>query len=316
METAEMTAPEAPREYPLIADGLHPFLEEWKYRKDPAVAVSDAKELRYSAAHFFSKKFGGYRPEKSSAQNIGTLVHLAVLEPDRFSQEVILDPVDAPKRPTKAQREAKKPSPESIAAIEFWDNWERENGRKTVVSAEELAQVNSIRDSILSHPDAGEIIENSDKEVAMFNTINVAGYPLRIKGKADLIGKPGHPFIADIKTVDRSFANAEDFSKAIEKWAYHMQAAWYIDLYNSLQQKPADEFSLDPMKKKWIFIVAEKEPPFAVCTLELDDDSIAYGREENYGHKHHLAQCFSKNNWPGPPTRRGVVSLPKWRKKV
>lgn len=312
VEMPEVEASGRPVE--LIPDGIHPYLAEWKYRKDPAVAVSDIKEMQYSPAHFYSKKFGGYRPHKSEAQNIGTLVHLAVLEPERFPQEVVLDPADAPKRPTKVQREAKKPSEETLAAIKWWDDWNKEHGHKTVVSAEELAQINGIRDQIMSHKDAAEIISLSDKEVAMFNTIETNGHPVRVKGKADLVGRGSAPWMADIKTVDRGYANPTDFVKSINKWSYHMQAAWYLDLFNSLGVS-YDPFSTSAPKKRWIFIVAEKEPPFAVCTLELDEGSIDVGRKLNQFYREILADCLRNNRWPGPPQQRGLVSINQWQKR-
>lgn len=301
--------------FDLIADGLHPYLDERKYRRDPAIAVSDIKEMRLSPAHFYAKKFGGYRPEKSNAQNIGTLVHLACLEPEVFDSHVILDPVDAPKRPTKAQREAKKPSEETIKAIEFWDKWEKENAGKEVLSVDELAQIKGIRDSVFGHEDAMALLKDTQHEVAMFKTILVDGQEIRVKGKADIITR--RDTIADIKTVDRGYANPRDFAKSIDKWGYEMQAAWYLDLFNAIEGKHVeDDFEIPKTKRRWVFIVAEKEPPFAVCTLELDQDSIEIGRRENEMYLRQLARCFSKNEWPGPPRERGLVGLPEWRKKA
>lgn len=296
-----------------IKDGIHPSLEEHIYRKDPAIAISDLKEMQYSPAHFYSKKYGGFRQYRTEAMNIGTMVHLRVLEPERFAAETIMDPVDAPKRPTKAQREAKKPSEETIKAIDFWDDWERVNGQKTVLSVEDLAQINGVAAAIEAHPDAAALLANSTRELAMFRTVQVDGQTVRIKGKADVIGN--NDIIADIKTVERCNANAWDFGRSVEKWSYHMQAAWYLDLYNGLTQID-DPFSGITEKTKWVFIVAEKEPPFAVATLELDAESIEIGRRMNEAYLKQFAKCQATGEWPGPSIQRGLVTLPEWKKKV
>ena len=78
----------------LIADGIYPLLDEKLYRNDPAIAVSDLKEMNLSPAHFYSKKFGGYRTEQTHAQYIGTLTHFSALEPDEYVKRVILSPPD------------------------------------------------------------------------------------------------------------------------------------------------------------------------------------------------------------------------------
>lgn len=293
-----------------IKDGFHPRLEEWIYRKDPAIAISDLKEMRYSPAHFYSKKFGSQPYRKQSEDlEFGSLLHMSVLEPERFEKDVILPPTDAPKKPTKVQREAKKPSQETLDAIAFWDSWDKENANKQVIDPELMARVKGCRDSIMAHPDASALINGSVMELSMFLTREVNGHPVRVKGRADII-RADAGIIADIKTVDRGMANSFDFSYAIRKWGYHLQAAWYLDLYNAAFDK-VEPFEEPPSMRSWIFIVAEKHPPFDVVTMELDPGSIEIGRSDYRGHLNTAAHCLKHGEWPGSPQVRGFVSLPR-----
>lgn len=305
----------------LVADGIHHLLDEHVYRNDPAIAISDLKEMNHSPMHFWSKKFGGYRAEKTEAQEIGTLTHLSVLEPEQYYKRTVLKPSDAPRKPTEAQRNAKKPSDETIAAIKWWDEWNAANAGKTELTQEERDQIWGITQGVLSNQDAASLLNNALKEVAMFKTIEVDGVPIRIKGKADIICGPKHPkVIADLKTVDRGYANPDDFGYSVRKWGYHQQAAWYIDLYNSLTAAD-DPFTTESEKvvKKtdWVFIVAEKLPPYAVITLELDRSAIEAGRAINKSHLAVLAECFKTNIWEHPMVGiRGRVTLPEWQKRA
>lgn len=302
----------------LVHDGIHHLLDERVYRNDPAIAISDLKEMSLSPLHFWSKKFGGYRAEQTEAQEIGTLTHLSVLEPEEYARKTVLKPADAPRKPTDAQRNAKKPSEDTIAAIKWWDDWSAVNAGKTELSQDDSTQIAGITQGVMSNADAVKLMDGALKEVAMFKTIVVNGVTIRTKGKADIIcsskGSDAEA-IADLKTVDRGYANPDDFSYSIKKWGYAQQAAWYIDLYNMLTATD-DPFTTDVKKSRWVFIVAEKLPPYVCVTLELDEDSIEVGRAINKRHLETLAECFKTNVWERPLNgMRGRVSIPEWARK-
>ena len=302
----------------LVHDGIHHLLDERVYRNDPAIAISDLKEMSLSPLHFWSKKFGGYRAEQTEAQEIGTLTHLSVLEPEEYARKTVLKPADAPRKPTDAQRNAKKPSEDTIAAIKWWDDWSATNAGKTELSQDDSTQIAGITQGVMSNADAVKLMDGALKEVAMFKTIVVNGVTIRTKGKADIIcsskGSDAEA-IADLKTVDRGYANPDDFSYSIKKWGYAQQAAWYIDLYNMLTSTD-DPFTTDVKKSRWVFIVAEKLPPYVCVTLELDEDSIEVGRAINKRHLETLAECFKTNVWERPLNgMRGRVSIPEWARK-
>jgi len=302
----------------LVHDGIHHLLDERVYRNDPAIAISDLKEMSLSPLHFWSKKFGGYRAEQTEAQEIGTLTHLSVLEPEEYARKTVLKPADAPRKPTDAQRNAKKPSEDTIAAIKWWDDWSAANAGKTELSQDDSTQIAGITQGVMSNADAVKLMDGALKEVAMFKTIVVNGVTIRTKGKADIIcsskGSDAEA-IADLKTVDRGYANPDDFSYSIKKWGYAQQAAWYIDLYNMLTSTD-DPFTTDVKKSRWVFIVAEKLPPYVCVTLELDEDSIEAGRAINKRHLETLAECFKTNVWERPLNgMRGRVSIPEWARK-
>lgn len=282
---------------------------EEAYRSDTAVAISDLKEINISPAHYYSKKYGGQRTAQTPAQVIGVLTHLAVLEPEKFAETVVAEPEDAPRRPTKAQLDAKKPSPATLEAIAYWDAFDAGAIGKTILPADEIQRLQDMRASVMACPYAVELLRDSRKEVAVFNTRKVVGYTMRLKGRIDII--PPGDLLGDLKTVDRGYANPEDFGGSIAKWRYHQQAAWYIDLVNEMEGQ--DPFGPSRSKRRWQFIVLEKEPPYACAVMELDADSIDIGRRQNARALSRLAYCLSTNEWEGPGDG-GVLSvgLPNW----
>jgi exodeoxyribonuclease VIII len=241
------------------------------------------------------------------------------LEPDEYAKRCILSPPDAPRKPTAAQVNAKKPSDETIAAIKWWEEWSKESGHKTILSQDEMSQISGITDGIMLNPDAAELLRGSRKELALFKTISVDGQQIRTKGKLDIICDSkglNSSVIADIKTVDRGYANPSDFAFSIQKWGYAQQAAWYIDLFNALTSSD-DPFTTEVKRSRWVFIVSEKEPPYVTVTLELDEHAIDAGRAMNQQRIHTLAECFRTNVWERPLNgKRGLVALPEWAKKA
>lgn len=298
-----------------VEDGFHPSLDEQVYRKDPAVAVSDIKDMTISPLHFYDKKVLGRRPMRTNAQEIGTLIHLAILEPDRFVTDVILEPADAPRRPTKAQIGAKKPSDDTLAAIAFWNDWDAKAAGKIVTDKETLDIVNEAKASVSRNQEAAELLDGATVELAMFHTVAAAlGIKLRLKGKADIVSRGR--WIADIKTVERGRANVDDFGSAIANWGYHMQAPWYIDLHNEIADQLGAAFTPDYVAKSgWKFIVVEKEPPFDVVVMELDSDDIRIGRDMNRRSIETLARCIKENRWPGGNSGGETVKMPAWAKR-
>jgi hypothetical protein len=87
-----------------------PFEE---YLAVDAVSSTGLKLFARSAWHY--KNRVDIDPTPSMLR--GTLAHCAVLEPDALSQRYAVTPEDAPRRPSRAQWEAKNPSPESLEAM-------------------------------------------------------------------------------------------------------------------------------------------------------------------------------------------------------
>jgi len=77
--------------------------------------------------------------------------------------------------------------------------------------------------------------------------------------------------LCDLKSARKGGAEPSAFSKAIATYGYDIQAAWYLDGANAIEDGRFDEF---------LFIVVEKEPPYLCAVYFLGQDSITIGREK------------------------------------
>lgn len=278
-------------------DGVFFDVPEHVYRSAPGVCQSDLKEMEISPAHYFDHITSPPKPP-TDAQIIGTLTHSLIL---CCRQDFAVVPDDAPAKPTKSQLEAEKPSPKSIASIAWWKNFREDNPGKELIGTEESINLVAMREAIFAHPDAAEILKRpGNNEVACWKTHEPTG--LLIKGRADRVTSDNSDYIVipDLKTVPRGGAARDEFTRDIYKWGYYRQAAFYLDLFGATF---------------FIFIVVEKEPPYAVACYPLNARSVQLGRSENERDLALVKRCSQLGHWPAYPAGLGEISVPEWALK-
>jgi exodeoxyribonuclease VIII len=147
-----------------------------------------------------------------------------------------------------------------------WDAFKAANADKTILTAEEFDLARTIRDRVLSHKICSKIFSGGEPEYSYFDEIVVDGVTVQRKCRPDYVS---HSCLIDIKTtLDASY---DAFKRSILKYRYHVQAAWYLDVVNSVLGAEIDTF---------IFVAIEKEAPFPIAVYMLDRESIDLGRKQ------------------------------------
>jgi hypothetical protein len=127
------------------------------YKRDPAIASkSGLDHLAESPIHYLAWCRG--KDEDSDALRFGKAFHAFVLEPTKFAASFVELPSDAPKRPTLAQWNAKKPGADSIAAMEFWSAFNAEHAGKAIIDSEDLETIRRMADALTHHKFARDLI--------------------------------------------------------------------------------------------------------------------------------------------------------------
>lgn len=219
-----------------------------------------------SIAHVMLKE------KKGDHYSMGRAIHTAVLEPHIFEKSFIRGPID---------RRGKKWSDAKDVLT---------NGQELLTDGDYVKAL-QIRDSIWgNNPKAKEIIEDSKKEVTCFAEDDEGR---KHKARADILNYCSITDLKSTTSVDPDF-----FSKEIFKHGYHVQAAYYLDVFAF----SGDDFS---------FIAVEKEPPYISNVFTLDKAAILLGRE-TYEKGLALYDRFVQNNkiitWPEPQT----IDIPAW----
>jgi hypothetical protein len=151
-----------------ILTGIHYDMAERDYRLATAIAGSDAKHILppKTPAHYAAHMAGELKREPSKAMLLGTMAHLAVLEPQKLDTAFVERPEGIDLR-TKLGKE-----------------WKESVGTMPVLDQDEARAVRGIRDSIAAHSAARELLAETQSEVALFGEHRTG---LQIKGRVDAL---------------------------------------------------------------------------------------------------------------------------------
>ena len=124
------------------------------------VSKSHLDEVNKSAFHYWDRYINPDRviPEPTKQMLLGSAMHTMVLEPDIFENEYLVESANAPKRPTAAQRNAKKPSNQTLDVIAYWEKFDKKANGKNLISNDDYQRLTIMRKRILDHPAANTIL--------------------------------------------------------------------------------------------------------------------------------------------------------------
>jgi len=258
--------------------GIYDDLPADQYHADPAYSFSAIKQAMRSPAHL--KAWLTAPPEQTPAMRLGTLTHLAVLQPDLFASTTAVAPIV-----DRRTKEGKS----------IWEQFQAQNTGKEIITNDEREQLTAMRDSVRIHPAASALLGEGTAEVSVFNQCAETGLPL--KARMDWVRENA---IVDLKTTED--ASPAGFAKSVSNYRYDLQAAHYRRMLK-LQGRGDLPFYL---------IAVEKEAPFAVAVYRLDEGDLTLADMQMQQQLRAIASCCEFNSWPAYSREVETLTLPKW----
>ena len=261
------------------------------YYDRPELSQSMLKELKKSPYHLWHKYINPDRvKETTPAMEFGKAVHSAILEPNLYLSNYILEPkIDKRTKDGKLQYQ------------DFLNN----NIGKIIISQDDYDLIEKIKTRLNAKTTWLDIV-NCDYvvEQEIYFTLN----DIKCKMKSDLFVLPceKHPngLIVDVKTTKD--ARDKEFNKSIFNLGYHNQVAYYQEgimrKYGLLTPPP------------FLFIAIEKTEPIDITFLLADDRMGKFGKQENDVLMSIYKYCIDNNIWHGYEDKITTVSLPAWVK--
>lgn len=267
-----------------IQPGYYTDISNERYHRSAAISKSQLDLLHKSPALLQWSRNAPEDPEKKTALNIGDACHAILLEPWRFDEEYAIGP-DAPKN-TKAGKDK-------------WAEFEAGLEGRTALTHAEGQKVKLIRESVMAHPLARQIMEaQGDAEASIYWRDTMTGEMCRCRPDKTL---SQYGWIVDLKTT----ADINKFAKSVYEFRYHVQDAFYSDGY-------AEHFGKRPNGFLFLaFSTSIECGRYPVRIFQLDADAVAAGRAEYQDDMARYAECKASGSWQGIES----LSLPWWATK-
>lgn len=262
-----------------------------KYHQQKAFSSSQIKDILRTPAHFFAKHMSEKTPKApTSDMLLGSVVHTLLLENDKFAEEYAVS--------TKFDRRTKQGKADA-------EEFEQANIGKTIIDQDTYDKALLMTTSLQQHNVAKLLkTNNAIAEASIFYTDKETGLECRIR--PDFHIPPCEVFpnglIVDLKTTDN--ARSSSFAKTIHNFGYHISAAMYQDGFMQYYQ------TNEP--PPFIWLVAEREAPYAVIAYSPDDETLYKGHDKKSQALSTLAECLKTNHFPAYSSDILTIEMPKW----
>lgn len=266
-----------------IQDGIHKGLSRSEYESIPAVNQSTLKLFRKTAAH--AREYMQHPQKPTEAMNLGNAIHCAILEPAKFESNYIVAPkIDRRTALGKAE----------------WVQFEEDNRGKEIISQDDYDVCKAMVLACYGDPVVTQLLSGpGTNELAVVWTDKETG--MRCKALLDHVTSfAGYTAVIDLKSCGD--ASQSEFARSIAKYAYHEQAAFYLDGLNVLAEN----------YRRFFFIAIEKVAPYGIAIYELEDESMKQGQIAFRKHLNQYAECVKTNIWPGYVSGICPIQIPTW----
>lgn len=258
-----------------------------EYRAHAGISRSELFKMSESPEKF--KYYQEHPEEPTPALIFGQLLHAMALQPETVADLFAVAPnVD---RRTKAGKEA-------------FAEFEATAKDKTVVTEEMLEKAAAMCDALSKDVFVTKLLKGK-KEVPFFWSDDLTGEPC--KCRVDCLTELGDRLIVvDLKSADD--ASNVAFMRSAVKYGYDLQSAMYSRGVEACTGK----------KPLFVFVVIEKNPPYAINILQADDLFIRRGNDlfREYMGMYH--DCNVSGVWYGYLGKYNQINnlaLPAWLAK-
>lgn len=257
--------------------GLHRDMTAATYHADPvpggSLSVTRAKTLLTEGGPAKYRHLADHRQPPRDSFDFGHAAHKLVL-----GEGETLVEIDAPDWRTRSAREARDSA--------------REAGHVPLLSAD-MRRVEDMAAALAAHPLAVESLAGQ-REVSLFWR-HESGVALR--SRLDVMGEG---WTSDYKSC--ADASTEGFTRAVWRYGYHMQAAWYRRMRGWVTGE------LLPYR----LVAQEKTAPYLVSVWEPSLDYLHLGEADMDEAIRIYAECVTTGMWPGYPHEVQTLTPPEW----
>ena len=262
--------------------GFYKNLSLEAYLKADGLSKSGLVDLADSPAHYQARKL---EPKTFPAADLGTALHMLVLEPHRADRFIVTPPAEV----------LGKNGSKNTNAYREW--LEALPGGTIVLNQADYNAAQCMRDAVFAHPAASDILKAGNPEVSAFAFCEDGSGVLR-KCRPDFLTEGP---VLDLKTTVS--ANPEAFGRQSFSLQYHWSAAWSLDIIKGLT---------GANNRPYILVAVEKSLPWAVACYEVPQVLIDDAREKIALLLAKYRACLEIGAWPAYSESVETLFVPPW----
>ncbi len=264
-------------------NSVEPYLSHDEYHSISDALGSTGVKTIYSksVAHYKFQEF-----VQKVHFDVGTAVHIAVLEPDKFDNEVIKC---GKNRMTKEYKELKK----------------NKQSNQVIVTDIEYDKCLRIRDSVHQKSEINKLLvsDNGQSEISAFAKDPRTKLKLKTRPDRAVMGSQSD-ILLDLKTTQ--LADEDSVVRSIARYGYHIQEAFYRHVWQLATNKKVSRF---------VFLFVEKEPPFACCLYEIPESFLDEGIACMNIALDRYKEAEEIGKYPDYPNEVVSLKIPNWAYK-
>lgn len=230
--------------------------------------------------------------EPTEPMKFGTMMHFAILEPDKLSERVCLLP---------GYNRSKKDEKEEFDRLEA----EAKAAGKIVIRKPDEA-IAQLQADVHSHPLVQRILKcESNVERSYYWQDDATGLLLKRRPDLEIVEWDAtHGLIVDLKSAQDCRIPA--FTKSIARYGYDAQAAQYVDGFEQHYDRPCH----------FAWLVVESKPPHEVA-IHFADRWLPHGDARYRKAVELVARCERTGNYPRIYGGKAVeIEMPAWAEEI
>lgn len=299
----------------------------YDYYKDLALSYSGLKEFAISPAHY--QAYIKMPKEQTAAMRLGTLTHLALLEPEVYAHKFVVapEPKDYPSAlktlddlklkckelglTVSGTKDALTTRLKEVGRdLTFWDDIVAQHtGGKELLTPDDRDLIEGMVDAIQSHSVAFWLFTGGEAEKAFKWTDPLTS--LVMKCKPDYL-KVDQEYISDLKTVQPDKLNSRmSIERHVYDSKYHWQSGIYCRGISLCIQKSLNRFAHVFVGNKPT-VYQRGKLTHVVRVFMLDDAALEKAEIEYQPYLESFAKCVERDEWPCFPEEAETISLPTW----
>jgi exodeoxyribonuclease VIII len=250
--------------------GLWSGVPNEAYHRGPGLSCSGLKAFAVSASYYHVTRTA--RQHETDSRRELKLIHMIVLEPKRFDDEV--EVIDGSRNSNAVK--------DQIAAAHAKG--------KVVCKSEELERFRNIARSVRNHPDSGPLMSTGQGEVSIYWKDPETG--VLCKARPDWL-RPDW-VIVDLKSCGSMIADERKLRWHLNDQRYHWQSGWYLDGVKVLSGRSQRDFAHCFIDERDCWI--DRHP---IETRVLGDASLEKARSEYRPLVSEYAKRLASDDWRG-----------------